>query len=247
LPDSKRPPETRTAYDDWHDHLAVDHLAETPWHRLVKQHLSAVRDLVGKRVLEIGCGRGGFACWLASQQPPAGEVVAADFSPAAVRKGKLFSAERGLTRIRWEVMDIQAIAHEDESFDTVISCETIEHVPNPQKAVQELSRILRPGGRLFLTTPNYMGLVGLHRIYVGLTGRVYTEEGQPINNFMLLPRTRRMVVRAGLKIKEIDGVGHYLPFPGRTPIVLTEYGKARFLTKWVALHPLIIGEKPALR
>lgn len=141
-------------------------------------------------------------------------------------------------------MDIQAIAHENESFDTVISCETIEHVPNPQQAVRELSRILKPGGRLFLTTPNYMGLVGLHRIYVGLTGRVYTEEGQPINNFMLLPRTRRMVVRAGLKIKEIDGVGHYLPFPGRLPIVLAEYGKARFLTKWVALHPLIIGEKP---
>jgi 2-polyprenyl-3-methyl-5-hydroxy-6-metoxy-1,4-benzoquinol methylase len=212
---------------------------------MVKAHLSAGADLVGKRVLEIGCGRGGFACWLASQPASPREMVAADFSPSAVQKGKRFAAERGLTGIRWEVMDIEAIAHEDGSFDTVISCETIEHVPNPQKAVQELSRILRPGGRLFLTTPNYMGLPGLHRIYVGLTGRTYTEEGQPINNFMLLPRTRRMVVKAGLKVKVVDGIGHYLPFPGRPPIEMPALNNPRFLMRWTGLHSLTVGEKPA--
>ena len=239
------PQTAKTAYDEWHNRLEVDHLADTPWHRLVKQHLSMADDLAGKRVLEIGCGRGGFACWLAAQQPQPAEIVAADFSPAAVHKGRLFSAERGLTRIRWEAMDIESIAHRSGSFDTVISCETIEHVPNPQKAVRELSRILKPGGRLFLTTPNYMGLLGLHRIYVGLTGRTYTEEGQPINNFMLLPRTRRLVVKAGLKIKVVDAVGHYLPFPGRPPIEMRALNNPRFLMRWTGMHSLTIGEKPA--
>lgn len=234
----------KTAYDEWHGRLAVDDLADTPWHRLVKQHLSIPDDLANKRVLEIGCGRGGFACWLAGQQPRSGEIVAADFSSAAVRKGKLFSTERGLDRIRWEVMDIEAIGHENESFDTVISCETIEHVPNPQKALRELSRILRPGGRLFLTTPNYMGIMGLHRIYVGLSGRTYTEEGQPINNFMLAPRTRRMVVKAGLKIKLVDGIGHYLPFPGRPPIAIPALDNPRFLMRWLSVQTLTIGQKP---
>jgi len=232
----------KTAYDEWHNRLAVDHLADTPWHRLLKQHLSVAQDLAGKRVLEIGCGRGGFACWLGSQHP--GELVAADFSPAAVQKGKLFAAEKGLTRIRWEVTDIEAIAHRNESFDTVISCETIEHVPDPQKAVRELSRILKPGGRLFLTTPNYMGLLGLYRIYRGATGRTYTEGGQPINHFMLLPRTRRMVVKAGLKIKVVDGIGHYVPFPGRPPIEMTALNSPRFLMRWVSVQTLTIGEKP---
>lgn len=55
----------RPDYEAWHDRLGVDHLAATPWHQLVKAHLSAKGDLAGKRVLEIGCGRGGFACWLA--------------------------------------------------------------------------------------------------------------------------------------------------------------------------------------
>ncbi|HEV3329750.1 MAG TPA: class I SAM-dependent methyltransferase [Bryobacteraceae bacterium] len=238
------PPTTKTAYNEWHEGLAVDHLADTPWHRLVKTHLSASRDLVGKRVLEIGCGRGGFACWLASQQGSPREMVAADFSPSAVQKGKHFAAGKGLTQIRWEVMDIENIAHPDGSFDTVISCETIEHVPSPQKAVRELGRILKPGGRLFLTTPNYMGLPGLHRIYVGLTGREFKEEGQPINNFMLLPRTRKLVVKAGLTVKKVDAIGHYLPFPGRPPIEMPVLNNPRFLMRWTGLHSLTIGEKP---
>lgn len=234
----------KTAYDEWHGRIAVDHLADTPWHRLVKEHLSVADDLASKKVLEIACGRGGFACWLASQQSPSGELVAADFSSTAVRKGKLFSAEQGLNRIRWEVMDIEAIAHENESFDTVISCETIEHVPNPQKALRELSRILRPGGKLFLTTPNYLSLQGLHRIYLSLSGRTYTEEGQPINHFMLAPRTRSMVVKAGLKIKLVDGVGHYLPFPGRPPIVMAALDNPRFLMRWWSVQTLTVGQKP---
>jgi len=171
-------------------------------------------------------------------------MIAADFSPSAVQKGKRFAAEKGLAQIRWEVMDIENIAHQNESFDTVISCETIEHVPDPQKAVRELSRILKPGGRLFLTTPNYMGLPGLHRLYVGLTGRTYREEGQPINNFMLLPRTRRMVVRAGLHVKVVDAIGHYLPFPGRPPIEMRALNNPRFLMRWTGMHSLTIGEKP---
>jgi 2-polyprenyl-3-methyl-5-hydroxy-6-metoxy-1,4-benzoquinol methylase len=236
--------EARAAYDEWHGSLAVDHLADTPWHRLVRIHLSGSADLAGKRVLEIGCGRGGFACWLASQEASPGEMIAADFSPSAVQKGKRFAAEKGLAQIRWEVMDIENIAHQNESFDTVISCETIEHVPDPQKAVRELSRILKPGGRLFLTTPNYMGLPGLHRLYVGLTGRTYREEGQPINNFMLLPRTRRMVVRAGLHVKVVDAIGHYLPFPGRPPIEMRALNNPRFLMRWTGMHSLTIGEKP---
>ena len=97
---------------------------------------------------------------------------------------------------------------------------------------------------MFLTTPNYMGLLGLHRLYVGMTGRTYTEEGQPINNFMLFPRTRKLVKKAGLKVIACDGVGHYIPFPGRPPFILTERGSPRFLTRWIAHHSLTIGQKP---
>jgi len=236
--------ESKTAYEDWHSRLQVDDLANAPWHQLIREHMGA-EDLAGKRVLEIGCGRGGFACWMARQRPAPSQIVAADFSFTAVQKGRQFASENGLSRIAWEVMDIEAITHESGSFDTVISCETIEHVPDPWKAVKELGRVLKPGGKLFLTTPNYLGAMGLYRLYLRLRGRRFSEEGQPINNFMLLPRTRGMVAAAGLKIRAVDGVGHYLPIKGRPPVEAPFFNNPRMLMRWVALHSLTIGEKPA--
>lgn len=43
----------------------------------------------------------------------------------------------------------------DDSFDLVVSMDVIEHVPDPGPWVREVARVIRPGGRLFLTTPNY--------------------------------------------------------------------------------------------
>ncbi|HEX8501822.1 MAG TPA: methyltransferase domain-containing protein [Pyrinomonadaceae bacterium] len=234
---------SKTAYEAWHERLDVDAEADAPWHVLVKKHLDAGRDLAGRRVLEIGCGRGGFACWLAAQATRPAEVVAADFAETAVRKGEEYAARRGVEGVRWDVADIQAMAYPDASFDTVISCETVEHVPDPRLALRELARVVRPGGRLFLTTPNYFGPMGLLRGYMRLTGRRYTEEGQPINNFMLLPRVRAWVARAGLRVTRTDAVGHYLPMPGRPPVEMPALNSPRFLMRWFALHSLVVAEK----
>lgn len=236
--------DSRAAYEAWHERYAVDGEADTPWHGLVKQYLEPARDLAGRRVLEVGCGRGGFACWLAAQSERPREIVAADFAASAVRKGQAFAAARGLSGITWEVGDVQRLAHADASFDTVVSCETIEHVPAPRLALAELARVLKPGGRLLLTTPNYLGALGLYRGYMRLTGRRFTEEGQPINNFLLLPVTSTWVRRAGLRVTAVDATGHYLPFPGRAPIEAPFLNNPRWLQRWFALHSIIVAEKP---
>jgi ubiquinone/menaquinone biosynthesis C-methylase UbiE len=61
--------------------------------------------------------------------------------------------------------DAQKLAFADESFDLVVSCETIEHLPDPWAALREMYRVTRPGGQLFLTTPNYSNLMGLYDLY----------------------------------------------------------------------------------
>lgn len=230
--------DARSAYDAWHEGLDIDAEADAPWHRLVRKYLAPPG---GKRVIEIGCGRGGFSVWLARQGPA--EVVAVDFSPAAVAKGEAFGRAAGLANLRFEVGDIQAIAYPDDSFDIAVSCETVEHVPDPRLAVRELGRVLRPGGTLLLTTPNYFGLMGLYRGYRRLTRRPFTEVGQPINNFTTLQRTRAWVRAAGLTITATDAVGHYLPFPGRPPIPMPCLEEPRFLTRWLALHSLVAATK----
>ncbi|MEJ7810662.1 MAG: class I SAM-dependent methyltransferase [Gemmatimonadaceae bacterium] len=234
----------RRAYDAWHAELSVDGDADAPWHRLVRFHLEPGRDLAGKRVLEIGCGRGGFACWLAGHAERPAEVVAADFSATAVHLAKEFAARHHVAGVRWEVGDIQAIDHPDASFDTVISCETIEHVPDPRRAIRELARVLKPGGRLFLTTPNYLGIYGLYRAYRRVIGRPYTEHGQPINNLVYLPLTRRWIARTSLRVVQVDATGHYLLWPGRVPVELPRLNEPRAIMRWFGLHSLVVAEQP---
>ncbi len=234
--------ESGTAYDAWHAERDVDVEANSPWHLLVRDVLVPARDLEGRTVLEIGCGRGGFSCWLA-KRANIREQVAMDYSQGAVDKARDYAAAVGLPSIVWEHGDIQNIARQDQTFDTVVSCETIEHVPDPARAVRELARILRPGGRLFLTTPNYMGTLGLYRGYLRMRGRVFTEVGQPINQFTMLPRTLYWLSRAGLRIATVDAVGHYLPFPGRPPIRVPVLDRLRPVSRWVALHSMVVAEK----
>lgn len=119
-----------------------------------------------------------------------------------------------MANVSFKVADIQAINDPDDTYDAIISCETVEHVPEPWTAVRGLARVLKPGGRLILTTPNYFNVMGLYRAYLRLRGRVYQESGQPINNLTMIFRTRHWIRTAGLKTVATDGIGHYLPFPG---------------------------------
>ena len=231
----------RAAYDVWHGHHHVDRETDTPWHRLLFTYLDVARDVTDRQVLEIACGRGGLACRLAALHPA--QLIAADFSITALVKGREFAQAIGQSSISWSVSDLHALPMKDQAFDTVISCESIEHLEHPRTACKEFARILRPGGRLYLTTPNYLGLLGLYRGYVRLKGKPFTEGGQPINRFMLLPLTCAWLRRAGLRIRAVDAIGHYLPWPGRPPINYPGLESVRAL-RWFAHHSLIVAEKP---
>lgn len=229
------------AYDDWHAMVGPEGDEPTPWYELIERWIGP--HLVEARVLEIGCGRGGLSVRLAGHG--AAHVIAADFSPTAVDMASRLFEEEGLANVTARVDDIMGIGSPDDAFDLVVSSETIEHVPDPARAVAELHRVLRPGGHLFLTTPNYMSIAGLHRAWLRSTGRTYTEVGQPLNNLTLLPLTLRWVREAGFSVDRVDGKGHYLPVPRRKQglyrIPLGD--RTERLLRWFALHSLIVARK----
>lgn len=65
------------------------------------------------------------------------------------------------------ICDITEIPVPDESFDVILCSEVLEHVPEPIKVIEEFSRILRQGGRLFLTAPLGCGLHQQPHIFYG--------------------------------------------------------------------------------
>lgn len=236
---------SRASYDEWHTLHPVDAEADAPWHQMIKARLDPGRDLAGRCVLDIGCGRGGFATWLARHSPPPADVVGCDFSPVAVEKAASFAAAAALRNVRFEVADIQRLDQfADATFDTIFSCETIEHVPDPPLAVRQLVRVLKPGGRLYLSTPNYLSTIGLYRVYCWLRGKPFDEGGQPICQVNMTVKTRRWARAAGLRVIHTAGTGHYLPLPGRQPIRLHALEQPDAVMKWFAHHSLIVGEKP---
>ena len=226
------------AYDRWHTGFgAGEDGIGAPWHELAIEQLP---PLEGLRVLEIGCGRGGFARYLAER---GANVVAADFSPAAVEiTNRLLSDQENADAV---VADIEALEFASDTFDLVISLDTIEHVPSPKAAVSELVRVAKPGGRIIITTNNYLGLIGLWRLAMKVTGFRFTEMGQPINQpLMLFPRAKLMH-ELECRVDVVDGRGHYLRVPryqlGYLRLGFLEHPHA--LTKHFGTHRLVVATK----
>jgi ubiquinone/menaquinone biosynthesis C-methylase UbiE len=102
----------------------------------------------GLRVLEIGCGRG-VGTEIIFKQFGAREVHAFDLDPEMVEQARHRLLGYSSALLKLAVGDATVIMAEDESYDAVFDSGIIHHVPNWQKAVSEIRRVLRPHGRFF--------------------------------------------------------------------------------------------------
>lgn len=102
----------------------------------------------GKRVLEIGCGRG-VGTEIIFKRFLAREVHAFDVDPDMLALARKRLVRFPPDRLRLFVGDAAAIEVEDASFDAVFDFGIIHHIPDWKKAVREVGRVLRPGGRFF--------------------------------------------------------------------------------------------------
>ena len=106
----------------------------------------SARFASGRRVLDAGCGVGYGAAMLAEQ---ADRVTAIDIAEAVI------DVARGqVPGVDFHVGDLHSLPFEDRSFDLVVCFEAIEHVDDPERVLDELTRVLAPGGILLVSSPN---------------------------------------------------------------------------------------------
>jgi SAM-dependent methyltransferase len=106
-----------------------------------------------RRVVDVGCSVGSIEALFRQQYPDRTrdtQVDGVDISSESVRR----AAALDLANCEFRVYDGVTLPYAAEQFDLAIAVEVIEHVEHKSRFLAEILRVLRPGGRLFLTTPN---------------------------------------------------------------------------------------------
>jgi SAM-dependent methyltransferase len=101
----------------------------------------------GDRVLELACGPGGLGLAAAERVGPAGEVVLTDVAEEMTDIAAARGAELGLGNVAFRRLDLERVDEPDASYDVVLCREGLMFALEPDRAVAEIRRVLRPGGR----------------------------------------------------------------------------------------------------
>ena len=123
--------------------------AADPAQRAMLAEYTAALDLHDADVLEIGCGTGAICRFLATL-PGAAAVTGIDPSPLFVERARALAPD-----LTFAVGDGRALDAGDASFDAVVLHTSLCHMPEPERALAEARRVLRPNGRLAVFDGDY--------------------------------------------------------------------------------------------
>jgi ubiquinone/menaquinone biosynthesis C-methylase UbiE len=114
----------------------------------------ALDILDGERVLEVRCGTGGGVRALVKRFPRVGSVVGVDVSQTMIEEARRRTAVGSDASLEFQVADAHRLPFPDNSFDAVYSLRVFEIIADPLRALEEMARVLRHGGRLLVNCPD---------------------------------------------------------------------------------------------
>jgi len=168
----------------------VERFSYGQWRKLLWEKLE------GDKVLEVGVGTGkNFPYY-----PMGTHITAIDFSPKMLKRA-WDRASKDNIKVELQQMDIQEIEFEDNSFDTVVGSFVFCSVPDPVRGLEEVKRVVKPGGKVILLEH----VLSANRILAGLMNLVnpfiqYTM-GPNINR-----RTVQNVIDSGLVVERVTNL-----------------------------------------
>lgn len=102
----------------------------------------------GSRVIDIAAGDGGQSIAAAQRAGSSGEVLATDIAPEFVELANAVASKMRLPQLRAETMDAESLAIPDNVYEAAICRLGLMYLPNLQKRLSEIKRVLRSGGRI---------------------------------------------------------------------------------------------------
>lgn len=165
--------------------------------------VDAIDPQPGQTVLEVTAGPGETGFLAARRLGPEGRLISSDFVPAMVDAAARGAADQGLTNVDCRVLDVQDIDLPDESVDSVVSRFGLMLVPEQEKAVVEIRRVKRAGGRFaFATWGQPQDNPWVFNIVAALVQNGFSPPGDPtapgaIFSLATTDRTRQLVSDAG--------------------------------------------------
>lgn len=168
----------------------------------------------GMKVLELGCGTGDMWKNRATLIYTCSRLILSDFSEGMVATAKNNIGE--YDNVEYKVLDIQEIPYEDETFDVVIANMMLYHVPDIDKGLAEVRRVLKRGGLFYCATYGEHGIIE----YLSKILSIYGVEDNINKNFTLqngyeilnktFSKVERLEYIDSLAVTNIDDMVEYI-------------------------------------
>jgi ubiquinone/menaquinone biosynthesis C-methylase UbiE len=144
----KAPSEGKESYAHGYDSVLTHQLHAS---RTAAKHAAFFLPYLkpGMRVLDCGCGSGAIALGLAQVVDP-GSVIGVDVAEVEIQRCRQKAQEAGITNVRFETGNLYALPFPDRSFDAAFAHNVLEHVAEPDRALHEMARVLKPAGSVGL-------------------------------------------------------------------------------------------------
>jgi len=175
------------------------------WERTGRRAVERLALRRGARVLDVCCGTGASALPAARAVGPEGSVLAVDLAEGLLARGRAKAAAAGLRNVEFRRADMTALGFPDGHFDAALCVFGIFFVPDMERQVAELRRMVRPGGALGITTWGLPGIFSpAYELWLAAVRRVRPDlvaAFNPWDRINTPEAVRRLFADAG-----IDGV-----------------------------------------
>ena len=179
-------------------------------------YVAARTSLKGARVLDVGCGAGLLSEAMAGE---GAQVTALDLAPELVKVARLHGLESGV-KVDYRLQSVESLAVEMPGrFDAITCMEMLEHVPDPGAIIRACATLLKPGGRLFLSTLNRtpaafaLAIVGAEYV-----ARILPKGTHQYRDFIKPSEMGAWLRAAGLQLEDVSGL-MYEPWRNSARIV----------------------------